>query len=64
MQKKNGLVDYDQVTVKNKAAKSTLSVLIHNNIEKNSFIVYLGTKTASIIENLDCDLNFPLERIK
>jgi predicted molibdopterin-dependent oxidoreductase YjgC len=60
--KKNNLNNYDKVKVKKESEEFIISVLINENIEKNAFMAYLGTKTASIIENLDN--NFVLERIK
>jgi NADH-quinone oxidoreductase subunit G len=51
--KKNNLSNYDKVKIENKSGELEVSILINNNIEKNSFMAYLGTKTASIIENLD-----------
>ena len=48
--KKNNLNNNDEVKIKTESDEFKLSVLISENIDKNSFITYFGTKTASILE--------------
>jgi len=58
--KKNNLSNYDKVKIIKNEEEFVVSVLINEKIEKNSFLVYLGTKTSSILENLN---DLVLERI-
>jgi len=59
---KNNLNNYDKVKLIKDSANFNLSILINNSMEKNSLMAYLGTETASIVEEIDND--FVLERIE
>ena len=58
--KKYNLSNHDKVKIIKNNKEFVVSILINEKIEKNSFLVYLGTKTASILENLN---DLVLERI-
>ena len=60
--KKNYLSNYDKVKLWENKKEYQLSVLVKENMEKNAFAAYLGTKAGSVIEGLEDKIN--LERIK
>ena len=56
MLKKNNLIDLDMINLKNKYGIFKLPIMIDPQMEKNSFMAYLGTEIASYIEESDDEI--------